>query len=273
MRVAVALAGLAVLIALAPGAQAQEDLRLVPDWPDSMDEARSQPIRLLPGPPMRAEASHAPAAPGSSTAGTAHAFHLTLENPDGSKGPAGAIALDPARPIVLDVYLSAGPSDDDVPEDTATHPGPGLAPRLTVEATLAIANETIGPANATATLVSAPTEDTVTRYRLTFEPDTARLDAGAGLDVDLSIYQAESAGERVTQPQWRIHTGNQHPTGLSLPLDPVQPWQDEGVSLSLQGTDEVDRDSVRTGAYGALVAAVAAAGWATRRGYRELRED
>lgn len=275
MRLALALAGLALLFAFAPGASAapSEDLHLVPEWPDSFQQARSEPIRLLPGPALVEERSHAPLLPGSKTGGTSHSFALVLENPDGSTGPAGDLPLDPQRPIVLDVYVSAGPSDDDLPTDTPIGDGPGLAPELTVDAQVEIADQTTDAQRLTATILTLPTDDEVAHYRLTFDLERDELPAGAGLAVDLSVYQIEEGEQQVTQPQWRIHTGTQHPTGLTVPLDPAPAGSDSGSSLTLQRASDASTDRVRQGAYGTLIAALAAAGWAARRGYRQLREE
>lgn len=274
MRLAIVLAGLAVTIGLAPtaGAYQPDELTLIPEWPESFQQARSEPIRLLPGPPLEEEASHGPLVPGATTAGSSHSFRFDLENPDGSTGPAGDLGLDASEPIVLAIYLSAGPTAGPLPVEAPIDTGTGVAPSLTVEASLTIAGEELGPQRATETLVSTPLEDNVTRYRFTYDTDRERLPAGAGLSVDLSIYQVNRSGEIFTQPAWRIHTGSQNPSGLTVDLAPLPDDEASDEPLSLQGTEDVSRETIRTGAYAALVAALAAAGWAARRGYRELRE-
>jgi hypothetical protein len=226
----------------------------------------------LPGPPIEENASHAPIVPGSTATGTAHRFQLELQNPDGSTGPAGDLRLDPSRPVVVDLYLSAGPSGQPLPDPAWAGPGPGAAPSLTVEASLEIADRAVGPQRVTETLVSAPGQDPITRHRLTFPLEQGTLPAGAGLGLDLEVYQVEEGDQQATQPQWRIHTGSQHPSGLTVPMDASSPSR-SGVDLSLQQTDEASREQVRTGAWASLVGAFVAAGWATRRGYRELRDD
>lgn len=270
----VLLVGLAVTIALVPTVSSapSDEMTLVPEWPEDFQQARSEPIRLLPGPPLREEASRAPLVPGSTTAGTSHSFDLVLENPDGSTGPAGDLALDPSRATVLDVYVSAGPTDDGLPADTPLEDGPGVAPSLTLEARLTVDGTTTPTQQLTQTVVATPEADTVARYRFTFDHGQQTLPAGGGLSVDLSVHQVNRSGEQVTQPQWRIHTDTSHPTGLTVPLAADQSSAGAGASLSLQGADEMPRETVRTGAYAALAAALLAAGWATVRGYRELRE-
>jgi len=254
-------------------AQTRGELRLNPEWPEDFQQARSEPIRLLPGPPVAEDRSHAPLVPGSSTAGTQHAFELVLENPDGSLGPAGDLDLDPSRPIVLDVYAGAGPSDDDGPAATPVDDGSGAAPSLTIEAQVHVGDRTTARQNLTATIVSTPTEDDVTRYRFTFDVTQELLRAGSGLSVDLSVHQVDRGDQRATQPQWRIHTDTDHPTGLTVPLSVTTPADGDRTSFAIEEASAGSREPVQTGAYGALVAAIAAAGWATRRGYRQLRED
>lgn len=271
MRVAVALAGLAVLLALAPGAEAvQDELRLVPEWPSSFDEARREPVRLLPGPPLEDRAYHTATAPGTSEAGE-HEFTWTLENPDGTRGPAGPIPLAAGQPARVDVYLSAGPPDGRPVVQTPALADAGAAAELTVEAELTIAGETIPADPITHTIVNTPGDDGVQRYAFSFPHDQVQLDRGEGLSVDVSLHQVDENGTRATQPAWRIHTGAQHPSGISLPVEDRQ--RGTQAALGLQATDEPSSpDRVQQGAYAALAASVLAAGWALRRGYRQLRD-
>lgn len=275
MRASFLLAGVVLCLALVPTASAAEELRLVPEWPESFQDARSERIRLLPGPPIEEQARHGPLVPGASSTGTSHSFQWYLENPDGSPGPAGDLELAEAQPILVDVYLSAGAASGPLGSGLPADPPAGAAPNVTVEATLEIGEATYGPERTTHTLVSTPLEevgDNVTRYELVFEPEESTVPAGAGLGLDVAVYQANASGERATQPLWRIHTGSQHPTGLSLPLDDTE--ESSGSPLSLQAADdEASTETVQAGAYATLVASLTAAAWAARRGYRELRES
>jgi hypothetical protein len=273
MRLAIALAGLALGLALVPaaGASTGDTMRLVPDWPDSFQEARSEPIHLLPGPPIQEQARHTALTPGSSTAETRHTFTWQLVNPDGSPGPAGDLPLAPGQPVVLDVYLSVGgPSAapaTQLPEDVQA----GLAPSLTVEANLTFAGQSLEPERLTETLVNTPLGEQVYRYRFTFDVRQDELAAGEGMSLELSVHQTREAGEQATQPGWRIHTGAAHPSGVQLSLDPVD--DPSPAPLDLQRADEAEAEELRKGAYGALAASALAGGWALRRGYRELRGD
>lgn len=271
MRVQAPLALAVLLLALSPAASAAEDsLQLVPDWPSSFGEARREPIRLLPGPPLAEEATHTAAEPGSRNAGTSHAFHWQLQNPDSSPGPAGPLPLADGEPVLVDVYLSAGPPRQD-PGPDPTVAEAGLAPQISVEAALTIAGETHEPQEATHTIVNTPADEHVQRYRFAFDIATERLDAGEGLAVDLSVHQLEPGDETLTQPLWRIHTGANHPSGVQLPLNPSP--DGDGEPLQLQQIGDPSRQSIRQGAYVALAASVLAIAWAARRGYRELRGD
>lgn len=247
------------LLALAPsaGAAAQEGLLLTPDWPASFDEARSQPVPLLPGPPVKeGERTQDPLAPGLSAAGTEATFELALLNPDGSTGPVGPLDLDPTRAVVFDLFLGADATYEPTRGPDELHEDHGAAPRMTVQATLRLADETVGPIEATADLVSTPAEDDVTRYRFTYDIEAEILPAGAGMDVTFSVYQADRSGQRVTQPLWNIHTDQAHPTGVQLPLEDAG----EGSQLSLQSTPtSPGGPSNATGAYIALVGGTATA--------------
>lgn len=270
MRAQAPLAAVLLLLAASPAVSAAEgSLQLVPEWPDSFGEARREPIRLLPGPPLAERQVHTALEPGSRSAGTSHTFHWQLQNPDGSSGPVGDLSLAADEPVVVDVYLSAGPPQV-APGPDLSDAQAGAAPQLTVEAALTIAGETHEPKQGSHTIVTTPGSDDVERYRFTFDPATERLGAGEGLAVDLSIHQVEAGGDRFTQPLWRIHTGTQHPSGLTLPLEPTADG-DEG-HFQLQDTGDISQQSVRQGAYAALAASVLAIAWAARRGYRELRE-
>lgn len=272
MRVTIALAGLTLALAMVPAASAAgpDTLTLVPDWPASFDEARREPIRLLPGPPLADRAVHAATEPGSRTAGTSHTFHWTLQTPDGSPGPAGPLDLAAGEPVTVDVHLSAGPPSLTPASDLPAGPEAGLAPTVTVEAAVTIAGETSAPQPVTHTLVNTPAGQDVQRYRFAFDVAADSLDPGEELSLDLAVHQLDTGEDQATQPAWRIHTGAQHPSQLTLVLDPV----DEGsTGLSLQGVSgDASQESVRQGAYAALAASVLAAGWAARRGYRQLGE-
>lgn len=271
MRATVLLVVTLAVLAGLPTVAASGSLQLVPDWPASFDEARREPIRLLPGPPLEERAVHAATEPGSHAAGTSHTFHWALVTPDGSPGPAGPLDLAPGEPVTVDVHLSAGPPSLPAASELPVSPEAGLAPAVTVEAALTIAEETLEPQRITHTLLNTPSGDDVQRYRFTFDVPTDALDPGEQLAVDLAVHQLDAGEENATQPAWRIHTGAQHPSQLTLVLDPVE---DEGGALSLQNTaGDASRESVRQGAYAALAASVLAAGWAVRRGYRELRQD
>lgn len=271
MRVQAPLALAVLLLALSPAASAaQGSLQLVPDWPDSFGEARREPIRLLPGPPLAEEATHTAAEPGSRNAGTSHTFHWQLQNPDGSPGPAGPLPLADGEPVLVDVYLSAGPPQQGPGPDLADAEA-GLAPLLSVEAALTIAGETHEPQEATHTVVNTPGDGDVQRYRFAFDVAAERLEAGEGLDVDLSVHQLEPRDETLTQPSWRIHTGANHPSGVQIPLDPAP--DGGGTALELQQVGDPSQQSIRQGAYAALAASALAIAWAARRGYRELRGD
>lgn len=273
MRATVLLVATVTVLAGLPTVAASDALQLVPEWPASFDEARREPIRLLPGPPIEDRAVHAATEPGARTAGTSHTFHWELQTPDGSPGPAGPLDLATDQPVTVDAYLSAGPPSVQAGTQVPATAEAGLAPAITVEAALTIADETHEPRRATHTLVNTPTEDDVQRYRFTFDITTERLAPGDELAVDLAVHQIDAGDDRATQPAWRIHTGAQHPTQLTLGLDR---GQDANAALGLQGTDETGEDAspdtVRQGAYAALAASVLAAGWAARRGYRQLHE-
>lgn len=271
MRATVLLVALVTLLAVCPtGAADGDTLRLVPEWPASFEEARREPMRLMPGPPLAEEATHTAPMPGTSEAGQ-HSFTWTLENPDGTRGPAGSLPLAADEPVRLDVYVSAGPPD---PQPAAQPPAgtdAGLAPSLTVEANLTMAGRTLEAEPVTHTIVNPPGEEHVQRYGFSVDHDLAKLEPGDGLRVEVTVHQVDEAQAQATQPAWRIHTGSQHPTGLDLPLEPGE--TDPETALGLQTVDQpATPDRVRQGAYAALAASVLAAGWAIRRGYRQLRE-
>lgn len=260
-RLSLLVVGLALLSASLPAqAAGHGELHLVPEWPTSFQEAREEPIRLLPGPPIE-EHQRGPLVPGSSTADTEHAFRWTLENPNGTTGPYGDLALDPGEPVVVDVYLSADAAPEPAPKP-APADDTGIAPNLTVEVEVTVAGTTIGPAEETRTLVSSPAHEDVTRYRFSFDHGLPVLPAGAGLSADVSIQQAERAGETLTLPTWNVHVSPEHPTGLSLGLDedaePDEALQPQTTSTSRE-TQDVRTTAVATLA-GSLMAALLAGG-------------
>jgi hypothetical protein len=269
MRLAIALTGLVLLVGLSPaaGAAGHDTLQLVPDWPDSFDQARREPIPLLPGPPVRERVTHAALEPGSRTAGTSHTFHWSLQNPDGTIGPAGPLFVDTSRQAVLEVHLSAGPPEAPG-QEKALPTDAGAAPHLTVDPAVTVAGETLDPEPVTKTLVNPPGGDRVHRYAWQLGLETTKIPQGAGLSVDLAVHQVSLQDEQTTQPMWRIHTGSQHPSGLTLGLEPAEP--DDGSSFTFDSTEPASQERTRQGAYAALAASLVAAGGATIRGYRQL---
>lgn len=262
MRGVLILASTSLLLLMAcPTASAGiDELTLTPAWPQPFEEAMEEPVALLPGPPMEDEyRPDGPPAPGATSAGTEQSLRLSLFNPDGSPGPAGDLELDPSRPIVFEVYLSAdatpGPAVGPLGSDH------GLAVALTIETTLTLDGQRYGPANQTHTLVSTPAHDAITSYRFAFDVPDRRLPQGGGLHLDMRIYQANASGEQLTQGSWKVHTTPEHPTGIGLPLleDGNRPSQDATTSLAGEqaSVQQVRKTAMATLAGSLLVAAAA----------------
>ncbi len=259
MRAALTLT-IATLTLLAGFAHAQptpdaHTLELYADWPDTIDEAMNQPIPITPLFPYGEDALHdGPLTPGSETLDTLPTFTYKLINPDHSPGPAGDLPLDPTQPVTLTLYLSADKTNPptDTPHETPIDPRAGIAPPVTVEATLTIGQDTITTHTQTQTLLTtnhAPGEP-VTPYTLTLPHDRDTLHKGEGLNVTFTIHQTTTP-ETTTQPKINIHTGQDHPTHITLPTQP-NPTHNE----PLQHTAPLNLDQLNDDPETTLTAAV-----------------
>lgn len=260
------LPGLLVPALAAPAALGQADAATIPlyaHWPESLSTAMEQPIPMTTlYPAGEPDLSAGPLTPGSSTADTLPTFTYRLINPNGTDGPYGDVALDPSRPLLVDFYLSA----DDTPWPAAVGDPPedvdaGVAPEITLNATLRIGGQTVSSSEQTQTLVSAPDPiaQPVQRYVVELPLDHAELERGEGLYVDLVIEQVDEAGERAVQPGFNVHTGEDYPTHVELPVEPSERLSrgaptdtDDGFDVS--GYTAETRDA-RVVAVGVLIAA------------------
>lgn len=244
-------------------------VELYAQWPSDFATAVEEPIALTPLAPLGdPDLSSGPATPGSRTAGTQVTFTYRLVTPNGSAGPSGDVRLDPSRPVRVDLYLSA----DQTAWPAAAGPPPedvdyGVAPQVTVEATLHVAGDVVATDARTQHLVTAPEPvgTPVHRYVLELPVDEPVLREGAGLTIELAVHQIDRHGEQAHQPLWNVHTGERFPSGVTIPTDPVQrpPTQDEGLSTASLGGAETRE--ARTVAVGVLVAATAVAALAGAR--------
>jgi hypothetical protein len=263
MRANPLLIGLAATVLLASPAMAQaSDLVLSPIWPDRFEDARSQPLPLVVGTPAgEDDRSYGPKAPGSASSGTQASITYAIQTPEGDPGPVGLIDLDPSKPVVLDVYLSA----DATPEPTGLEPAPvsnsqGVAPELTVHAELAVDGTVTDEAEQTETLVSAPGTDRVTHYRFDLHHDREILEPGTSFEVRYKVSQAAPDGEAAHQPLWNVHTGGGHPSGLTLPAEvSIDPVTEPVTTDSLREPTERNPEASLAFATSSLVA-IAAAG-------------
>lgn len=267
-------ATVAALLVVGPtaGAAASSGASIVlfAHWPSDYATATEEPIPLNTlGPVGEPDLSSGPAEPGASAAGTMPIFTYVLVNPDGSRGPVGDVDLDPSRPVLLDVYLSA----DQTPWPAAAGEPPhdadyGVAPRVTVEATLRIGGEAVSTATQTHDLVSTPeqVENPVQPYLLELPFEQAVLERGEGLAVEFTVRQADVQGEEAMQPLWNVHTGQEYPTGIELPFKPGDDPQ-QGVETLADG--QAQTQETRTAAVGVLAGSMIVA---TVAGARMIRE-
>lgn len=263
------LALVSVLVAsamAAPTAAGQADEATIPlyaHWPESLSEAMAAPIPLTTLYPLgEPDLSAGPALPGSSTAETMPTFTYRLVNPNGTDGPYGDVALDADRPVVVDFYLSADQAPwpataGEPPEDLDA----GVAPEVTLAATLRIGETTVAEAEQTQTLVSGPepAAQPVQRYVLKLPFEQATLERGEGLFVDLTVKQVDAGGEQAIQPGFNVHTGEDHPTHVQIPIPPGETLTrgapadaDDGFDLA---SVSAQTREARTVAVGVLIAA------------------
>lgn len=271
---------LAALLLLAGTAASQpigepDKIDLFADWPEDIEEAMEAPIPVTPiYPHGESDLHEGPLLPGSSTLDSVPSFTYAVVNPDGSRGPAGDLEVDPDEPVDLFVYLSADQVDPVAESEQApVDPALGAAPEVTVEASLHVGDERVSQDEATRTLVSAnpPVEEPVTMYALELPLDRSLIAQGEGVHVEFSIHQINE-GETLTQPRVKIHTGENYPTGLAIPIDRAS--QDEtlqqGGPLDLDQLEE-DPQTVRTVATIALVGSLALAAMAGARMIKQIR--
>lgn len=238
-------------------------LELFAHWPANIAEAMEAPIVLTPlYPDGEPDLSQGPALPGVERAGTLPQFTYTLINPDGSPGPFGDVALDTQRPAVLTFFLSA----DETPWPTAAGEPPvdadyGVVPTVTVSAELRFGERVVAQADETHDLVSLPDPigAQIQAYILAFDVPEDVLRAGQGLHVDIAIHQVTAEQDRVMQPGFNVHTGQDHPTGLVLPLVVDERLDEDRDGISALAFDEMDPETKRSVALGTLIAALAIA--------------
>lgn len=220
-------------------------------------------------PESEPDLSEGPLAPGATSADTLPHFTYALTTWFGDQGPLGTLHVDPSRPAVLTLFVSA---DQTAWPSIAGSPpvdvDAGVAPKLTVEVTLAIGDEHQATRALTKDLVSLPGVETVHRYDVVLPLARTTIEPGEGLFADVTLYQLDANGERVVQNLFNLHTGEAHPTGLALPL-----VDDRGLYLpddvggptlvddlvEASGVDEADPEAVRTTAAAAFGAAIGGA--------------
>ncbi len=262
-------------VALADAPPEATTLDLYAHWPGDVDTAMQEPIPLTPLFPYgQPDLADGPLTPGSSTLDTVPTFTYTLVNPDGTQGPAGDLDLDPRQPLELTVYLSAdhldaGPNDGDAP----VNPSAGLAPEVTVHATLTLDGDSVSTDQQTRTLLTAnePIDEPVTPYTLTLDHDQHVLPRQGGLEATFSIHQVDDA-ETLTQPGINLHTGEAYPTGLTLPIlnHPPDETLDAGAPLDIDALDQ-DPEATRNAAGIALAGSLTLAAMAGARIVKQIR--
>ncbi|MDX1611824.1 MAG: hypothetical protein R3185_05605 [Candidatus Thermoplasmatota archaeon] len=242
-------------------------------WPASIGEAQRAPIPMDEiYPDEEPDLSEGPGLPATSLTGQVPQFTYQLTDFFGNVGPMGTLHMDTGQPAVLRFYMSADqtpwPSAAGAPPEDLDH---GVAPRVTVQARLLTTQTLVGHGSLTQDLVSLPEElgQGVHTFEVPITLEANQVPARSGLRVEISIHQVDQAGVRATQPLYNVHTGEQHPTGLALPLmNPEGLLLEDGARdepLAVQavrdpgGLDDEDRELVRMGASGTLGAALATA--------------
>lgn len=266
------LLALAALVLLAPaaGAAPVDFEPFFAHWPASLEEARENPVEMRPAYPHGAEdLDDGPLLPGSSTAGTVPTFTFHARQGD-APGFADDRRLVDGAPARVQLFVSADPAPEPGTDAPLAAPEAGAAPNLTVEATVTVDGETVARDAVTQTVVTGgPEGEPATRYVIEAPVDGTAADAGAPIELTLSIYQVDGP-ERLTQPRVKVHTGEEHPTVLSLPTEASQP--DEGPALSIDAFGE-DPRATRSVATVALVGALTVAALAAvRLGYLWTRD-
>lgn len=200
----------------------QDRVLLFAHWPGSVSQGLDEPIAMDEVFPVQEpDLSEGPATPGATAAGTEHTWTYRLTDFYGRTGPIGDLRLDTATPALFHFYLSA----DQTPWPSPAGPPPkdidhGAAPNVTVEVTLLHQNQTVGHGAQTQDLVNLPEPlgGSVHHYAVPVPHDLARIPAGSGLDVQITLHQADTSGQHVMQPLYNVHTGEPYPTGLALPI-------------------------------------------------------
>ncbi len=220
------LATLLIPVAGAEGAIDVDDegrVLLYAHWPASVAEGMAGPIIMDEVFPVEEpDLSEGPATPGASAAGTEHTWTYRLHDFYGRIGPIGDLRLDTAVPAMFHFYLSA----DQTPWPSPAGPAPkevdhGVVPNVTVEVRLAHQNRTVGTGAQTHDLVNLPDPvgGTIQHYAIPVPHDLARIPSGSGLDVQITVRQAQAGGQDAMQPLYNVHTGEAYPTGLALPIE------------------------------------------------------
>lgn len=213
-------------------------------WPASVAQGMAEPIPMDELPPIQEpDLSEGPATPGSSTAGTEHTWTYRLMDFYGRIGPIGELRLDTSTPALFHFYLSA----DQTPWPSPAGPPPedidqGIAPNVTVEVTLIHQNQTVGHGAQTQDLVNLPDPvgGGIHHFAVSVPHDLPRIPVGTGLDVQITVHQAETSGQRTMQPLYNVHTGEPYPTGLALPIE-----NPDGLFYDPDATDRFSVDKAR----------------------------
>lgn len=254
---------LVLALAMAPlaGAATSERLALWGHWADDVDEALEEPMPMRTLYPHGAEdLDEGPTAPGSEAAGTAPMF--TFQGP--STPHEGLRVVDEGI-AQAQIFLSADQAPDE-PTGQAPQDGlkAGVAPEVTVEVRVTANGIQIARGTTTHTLVTADEApgEPVTRYVIDMEPSEARIPTSGQLTATFAVHQTEHP-DRLTQPGFKVHTGEAYPTVVTVPLEGSEGGA-SGGPLSAASID-ADPQEVRSTATGVLVAAIAMAAVAGAR--------